>query len=669
MVPTSSGTAPYDIAVDIHAIIVARDGTELACNVYRPDAPGHYPAILTMLPYRKDDVAARAAHHDYFVPKGYAVVLVDMRGTGGSGGFTDAGDFCGPEDQLDGYDAIEWIARQPWCDGDVGMTGVSFGWFTSLMTATRQPPHLRAIAPIYGGVDFYDDWNEGGSMLGHLFAGRYSAQMLAYNSAPPSHRDENGRWLDVWKEHLESNEPWLFSWLGNQTETDFWKDCSMRYHYGDIDVPTYAIGGWADFNPSDALRLFQNLSGPTKVLVGPWTHMEPTKAIPGPRIDHLHELLRWWDYHLKGVDNGIMDEPPITIFVQEGRLEPDEPDRRGRWRFENTWPVEGAKNTKYYLGPDGRLSGRRPRRADGADEFKYVPTVGTAAGLVGGVASGVGLPGDQRPDAAYSLVYTSAPLEDDTEITGVPTADLYIESTAGVAAFVVKLCDVAPDGFSSLITRGSTNATRRDSRVNPEPLEPGQVYRLSVELRATSYIIPRGHRIQVLVAGADFPWLWPTPEHAVNTVHRSQTHPSNITLPVVLARLESSVAPSLKASPNTDSPKPDAKLYEISHDVLNGTTTVSWGSEKTGALEGGGNYAHHRRISMTASDLEPWDVTVDGTATFATVVGGTETKVKSRSTVRSDADTFHADLSVEIEVDGVHHWRRAWSRSFARVLL
>ena len=653
----------------MNAIIVARDGTELACNVYRPDAPGRYPAILTMLPYRKDDVGAGAAHHDYFVPRGYAVVLLDMRGTGGSRGFTDVGDFCGPEDQRDGYDAIEWIAEQPWCDGNVGITGVSFGWFTSLLTATQRPPHLRAIAPIYGGVDFYDDWNEGGSMLGHLFTGRYSAQMLAYNSAPPSHRDDGGRWLDVWKEHLENNEPWLFSWLANQTETAFWKECSTRYHYEEIDVPTFAIGGWADFNPSDALRLFQNITAHVKVLVGPWTHMEPTGAIPGPRVDHLHELLRWWNCHLKGAENGIMDEPPITLFVQEGRLEPGEADRRGRWRFEDKWPVEGTREQTYCFGPDGGLSGRSPRTPGGADEFTYVPTVGTAAGLVGGVASGIGLPGDQRPDAAYSLVYTSAPLDDDTEITGVPTANLYVSSSGGIAAFVVKLCDVAPDGFSSLITRGSANATRRDSRVNPTALEPGQVYRLGVELRATSYVIPRGHRVQVMIASADFPWLWPTPEPAVNTVHRSQTHPSSIMLPIVPSRRTAAAAPALNASPNTASPRPDANLYEISRDMLNGTTTITWGSEKTDKLADGGEYAHRRSISMMANDLEPWDVTVEGTATFVTAVGGSETHVSSRSTVRSDTHAFHADLSVEIEVDGADHWRRAWTRDFARELL
>jgi hypothetical protein len=622
-----------------------------------------------MLPYRQDDVAARAAHHEYFVPRGYAVVLLDMRGTGGSGGFTHVGDFCGPEDQRDGYDAIEWVARQPWCDGNVGMTGVSFGWFTSLMTATQRPPHLRAIAPIYGGVDFYDDWNEGGSMLGHLFAGRYSAQMLAYNSAPPSHRDEDGRWLEVWKEHLDSNEPWLFSWLGNQTETDFWKECSMKYHYGDIDVPTFAIGGWADFNPSDPMRLFQGMRAPVKVLVGPWTHMEPTDAIPGPRISHLHELLRWWDCHLKGLDNGIMDEPPITLFVQEGRLELGEAERRGRWRFESNWPVEGVSNTKYYLGPDGLLSGGRPQTSDGVDEFTYMPTGGTAAGLVGGVASGVGLPGDQRPDAAYSLVYTSDPLEGDTEITGVPTADLHISSTCGTATFVVKLCDVAPDGFASLITRGSANATRRDSRVNPSPLVPGQVYGLSVGLRATSYVVPRGHRLQVMVSSADFPWLWPTPERAVNTVHRSQTYPSSITLPIVTTRSAGGSEPSPKPSPNTASPMPDANLYEISRDVLTGATTVRWGSEKTDVLADESEYVHRRKISMKASDREPWNVTVEGNATFVTVVGGSKTRVTSRSTVRSDADAFHADLTVEIEVDGAHHWGRTWSRSFARELL
>jgi hypothetical protein len=276
---------------------------------------------------------------------------------------------------------------------------------------------------------------------------------------------------------------------------------------------------------------------------------------------------------------------------------------------------------------------------------------------------------DQRPDAALSLAYTSAPVKADTEVTGVPTVRLYVSSTADVAVFVVKLCDLAPDGATALITRGSLNGAHRVSHQKPRPLIPEQVYELDVALKATSYVVRKGHRIQVLVASADFPWLWPTAQTAVNTVHRNSSCPSAITFTVVPPRLGDQPRPRLKTSPRKSPPRPKATHYRIVHDRMAGTTTTSWGTHNEGKLAEGGGYAFDLRVIMTGSDRSPEDVVVEGEAAFTTRQAESTVQVNSHSKVRSDAGSFHAELSIEVIDNGAPYWQRTWSRAFPRRLM
>ena len=251
--------------------------------------------------------------------------------------------------------------------------------------------------------------------------------------------------------------------------------------------------------------------------------------MPGPRIDSRLEYLKWFDQWLKGINTGVLDEPPVTIFVRQ--YKPPAPiyiEDKGFWRQEEDWPPVRTQHTHMYfqadckLGPEPNLTGKEE-----PDSYSYNPAVGVMAGRHGrGNISPWAMPLDQRLDEAYSLTYTTPPLETDLEVTGNPTAVLYISSTADVAYFVVKLCDVAPDGTSKMVSDGALNATHRSSHIKPEPLKPGQVYELKIELKSLAYVFSAGHCIRVDVASSDFQNAWPTSKPAINVIHRGNTYPS-----------------------------------------------------------------------------------------------------------------------------------------------
>ena len=285
----------------------------------------------------------------------------------------------------------------------------------------------------------------------------------------------------MWEEHLEKNKPLFLTELAHQTWDSYHDESAMvskasnvprrDLHYRRLE----RIFVWQPFALYNAIP-----SGvPKKLLMGPWTHGRPDTQIPGPNIEYLGELLRWFDEHLKGIDTGILNEPPITLFANRY----DEPARRrqvnsGEWRYENEWPLKRAKDTPMYIHPGGLLAKEIQNSSPNPDNHDYDPTVGTASRLWNTMGWDTCLPADQRTDEMLSIVYTSSPLEEDTEVTGDPTVVLYASVTAEVAAFSVKLNDVAPDGRSEQVTRGILNGTHRSSHTNPEKLKPGEVYEI-----------------------------------------------------------------------------------------------------------------------------------------------------------------------------------------------
>ena len=458
--------------LDKNVLIRMRDDVEIAVDVYRPDVEGKVPAILVYMPYHKDGYAVRDFDFpEFFLSKGYAMVYADIRGTGGSTGVMDS--FFRTTESEDGKEIVEWIAKQDWCTGNVGMTGVSYPGFTSNFVATLGAPHLKAIVPIDGTSDKYQSLYPNGNPR-IFFPGYINAFRMAFDFAPPGYRDPEGRWAKVWEEHLEKNKPLFLTELAHQTWDSYHDESAMVSKASNVRAATYIIGGWNDLFVWQPFALYNAIpSGvPKKLLMGPWTHGRPDKQLPGPSIDYLGELLRWFDQHLKGVNTGIMDEPPITIFVNKY----DEPTRRrevdsGEWRCEAEWPLKRAKDSPMYLNRGGELSASADTSRDEIDTLIYDPSVGTASRLWNAMGWDTSLPTDQRTDEMNSLVYTSSAMGEDTEVTGEPLVTLYVSTTSEIAAICVKLNDVAPDGKSEQISRRILNLTHRSLTHQPREAE------------------------------------------------------------------------------------------------------------------------------------------------------------------------------------------------------
>jgi len=370
-----------DVQLVKNVRIPMRDGVLLSADLYgpTPEPSEPLPVVMEYIPYRKDEVGPGHRFYSYLPQHGYIVARVDIRGTGASPGV--ATDEYLQGEQEDGYDAIEWLAAQPFCDGNVNMMGISYGGFTSLQVATLRPPHLRTIIPMYFTDNRYTDdcHYRGGHLRQYYDVGHYGNFMIAYNAMPP-YPEWSEDWAAIWSEHIEHNEPYLLKWLRHQTDGPYWQHGSVGAIADQIACPVFMIGGWRDGYPNPPLRLYEALGVPRKVLIGPWNHAVPDVAVPGPRLDHLHEVVRWLDHWCKGTETGIMGEPPVVVYMQHyQRPDADRLDAAGEWRAETSWPAPGASERTLYLGGGGRLE--EASGADGADEFEYVASVGVTAGL------------------------------------------------------------------------------------------------------------------------------------------------------------------------------------------------------------------------------------------------------------------------------------------------
>jgi putative CocE/NonD family hydrolase len=503
------------------------DATRLAARVWLPDdadaAP--VPAILEYLPYRKrDGTSVRdALTHPYFAAHGYACVRVDMRGCGDSDGLLF--DEYAKQEQDDGLEVIAWLARQRWCTGAVGIIGISWGGFNGLQIAVRRPPALKAIITLCSTDDRYADdvHYMGGALLRENLT--WGATMFSFQTRPPDPALVGERWRETWMERLENLPFFPADWLEHQRCDAFWRHGSVCEDWNAIQVPVYAVGGWDDAYRNAVFRMLANLRVPSKGLIGPWLHLYPHFAVPGPAIGFLQEALRWWDHWLKGIETGVMDEPMLRAWMQESvRPAPWHDERPGRWVAETAWPGPTVTPRYMHLVP-GRL----------ADEPGAAAPVSFASPESTGVCSGSWCswtlqpddPCDQREDDAKSLPFDTAPLLERIEILGAPVLELEIASDRPQANLIARLCDVHPDGASTRVTWGVLNLTHRESHAEPTALAPGQAYRVRLQLNDIAYSFPPGHRIRIALSTNYFPLIWPSPEHATLTLNAG-----SLTLPV-----------------------------------------------------------------------------------------------------------------------------------------
>lgn len=489
------------------------DGTRLATSIWLPEdaETSPVPAILEYLPYRKDDARAvrDSTYLPYFAGHGYAVVRVDIRGTGNSEGILY--DEYLKQEQDDALEILDWIETQPWCSGEAGIIGISWGGFNGLQIAARRPQQLKAIITVASTDDRYaDDVHYRGGCLLASDQMPWASRMFVMNGLPPDPKIVGEKWREMWFNRLENTPPYVETWLEHQTRDAFWQHGSVCENYADIECAVYAVGGWGDAYTNAIPRLMEGLQCPKKGLIGPWSHGYPYVAIPGPQIGFLQECLRWWDYWLKGVDNGIMDEPMFRAWVQDSVVPSSYYDERpGRWVAETQWPYPDLQTHEYFLG-DGILKDKAG--SDVELSFRGSQFNGSGAGLWCPYGEAIDFPTDQRTEDGLSLTFTSSPMSEDVILLGYPKVQLNLASDQPNALVVVRLCDVSPTGESLLVSRGFLNLTHRESHEEIAPLQPGKFYQVTIPMDVAGHRLPAGHHWRLSISPTYWPMAWPSPK-------------------------------------------------------------------------------------------------------------------------------------------------------------
>lgn len=515
---------PHKIIENPDMGIPMPDGCRLSARVWMPEdaATIPVPAILEYIPYRKRDgtIARDEIMHKYFAGRGYAIVRLDLRGSGESQGLQF--DEYTPQELEDGVNAIAWIAAQPWCSGAVGMMGKSWGGFNCLQVGALAPPALKAILSVCSTVDRYADdiHYKGGCLLNNNFLWG-AGQMLSYSSRPPDLALVGDNWRKIWLERLE-NEPLLAAtWLRHQRRDTYWKHGSICEDYSAIKAPVLVFGGWADNYMNTVSNIVTNLAAPAKGIVGPWVHQYPHTAGPAPQIAFLQEALRWWDHWLKGTATGVENDPAYRAYLQQ-TIRPSRIhlERHGHWLAEDTWPSPRISVQKLDLGKGGTLGG-------GAETFDVSVNspmdCGAGTGSYFPMSGAVPeLSGDQRDDDARSACFDMGVLAAPLDIVGAPVVHLKLRVDKPRAQLAVRLCEVHPDGASGRITYGVLNLCHKEGHEEPQDLPVDTDFNVRITLDQIAYRVTPGMRLRVAISTAYWPFLWPAPERATVTITKGR---------------------------------------------------------------------------------------------------------------------------------------------------
>lgn len=579
---------PVSIKVEQNLAATMRDGTVLYADVYRPEASERYPVLLCRTPYNKE-YWGRQGEIDPIraAREGYAVVFQDVRGRYASGG-----EFYTFQNEIqDGYDTVEWVATQPWSIGKVGMFGGSYVGATQWLAAVGRPPHLAAIFPAVTSSDYYEGWTYQGGAFQLFFTLNWTLNMLTVGNLENlsrihgdlsskgerlieelNHLDESLRFLPLNEyPHFKSPElaTYYYDWLGHPSDDEYWQQWNLEERHKDIAVPSYNLGGWYDVFLRGTIRNFLGMkeNGATeeaqqgqKLIIGPWNHEAVWNSATRigdtdfgvmsgvASIDLDGIKLRWFDYWLKGIQNGINEEPPVRIFVMGVNT----------WRDENEWPLARTRYVDYYFHSSGSANTSNgdgtldtvPSGDEAPDVFLYNPNdpVPSRGGSLCCYEASFP-PGcfDQRDIETRSdvLVYTTAPLDKDMEVTGPVKVTLWAASSATDTDFTAKLVDVSTCGCANNLTDGIIRARYRESTVQPQLIEPGQPYEYTIDLWSTSNVFKTGHRIRIEVSSSNFPRFDRNPntgnafgadavlKPAMQTILHDSEHPSHVTLPVI----------------------------------------------------------------------------------------------------------------------------------------
>ncbi len=663
---------PYDWDVIENVWIPMSDGCRCSARVWRPKTDEKLPTIFETQPYRKrDGMRGRdEPMYGYFAGNGYNVVRVDMRGAGES-------DDCFYDEYLkqeqdDAIDAINWIAAQEWSDGTVGMMGKSWSGFNSLQVAARRPEPLKAIICVGFVDDRYtqDIHYKGGCLLNDNFW--WGNIMLAYMCRAIDKEIKPDTWFEESVRRLEEMPLWMANWLEHQTRDDYWKHGSVSVNYDDIQIPVFAIDGWADSYTNSVPTLMQGLKVPRKAWIGPWAHVFAHDGAPKPAVDFLGEATKWWDHWLKGIDNDCLDGPQTTVWLEDSMLpEAVHLVSDGRWVGVDDWSkIEDEVLSMTY--------GHLQKEANTKDEIVDLCTLPNH-GLLANEWMGAGVPGespaDMRVDDGMAMVFDSDVLEEEVEIVGYPTFSVEFTCDKPNAFLYAQLADIHPDGAATRVSYGLMNLTHLEGHEKVVYLEPGKKYKATVQLDVCGHNFPKGHRIRLSIANSFWPMIWPSPELATLKLDLST---AKFTLP--LFKGEDTEGPSQKAvsAPLTPMTTLSEGIVErtIEYDLVNDSwTSITNG---VGGVFGEGIYRfddigtvveHNLKRELTMSNRDPltakyriiqkmrngregWmtdcdiDVTQTADKEFFYITGFMDASI-------NDEHVFHKDYDVKIPRNGL----------------
>ncbi|MEQ6917152.1 CocE/NonD family hydrolase [Halomonas aquatica] len=652
------------------------DGVRLCARLWLPEGAEErpVPAILEYIPYRLRDGSARrdAQHHHYFAGHGYASIRVDLRGSGDSGGVLE--DEYLEQELLDGEAILRWLAAQPWCDGRVGMIGISWGGFNGLQLAARRPPELKAVVSVCSTDDRYADdvHYMGGCLLGDNLS--WASTMFAYNSLPPDPTVVGDDWRAMWHQRLEGSGLWLATWLEHQHRDDYWRHGSICEDFSRVQVPILAVSGWSDGYSNAVKRLVAGLPDLCKGLIGPWSHKYPHLGEPGPAIGFLQECVRWWDQWLKGRDTGVKEEPALKVWMQDS-VPPTTSYgcRPGRWVAEPCWPSPNVVQAKLPLSPDRLHLDGRPVEEETELTVQSPLTCGLFAGKWCSYSSGPDLAHDQRQEDGGALTFDSPALTAPLEVMGAVVVELELSSDSPVAMVCARLSDVAPDDKATRVTYGLLNLTHRESHASPSPLEPGGRYRVRLQLNDVAQVFPRGHRLRLSLSSSYWPLAWapPTPVRLTIIDRGSALH-----LPVRPPREEDSrLAPfaEAEAAPTIPSTSlaPGHHNWYVHRDLAEDLSTLEVIKDNGRIrLEDSGIEVATRTVETYRSRNDDFD-SLEGTTRWERSLTRGDWAVRAVTFTRltSDAETFRLHATLDAYEGETRVYCRSWDLCLPRRLV
>ncbi len=663
---------PYEVRRERTETVMA-DGTRIAVTLWLPVREDPCGVVLEAIPYRKDDVSVidDETRFPYFAGHGVACARIDLRGSGSSTGVLM--DEYTPTEQRDIVEVVEWLAAQEWCNGSVGMIGISWSGFNALQVAALRPPALKAIITVSSADDRYDnDVHYLGGVPLAFYMNLWGSALHTFNMRPPIPELMGPDWRDEWATRLAANTDMTSLWLSHPYRDSYWRQGSVCEDYSAIEIPVLAVGGWADNYTDTVLRLIDRLPGVAKGLIGPWGHTWPERPEPGPGMDFLHHCMRWWDRWLHGEPTGVEDDPTLSFYLQDYVMSAEDlAHRPGRWLGVDD-RASAVTETMLGLGEDGRLGGSAPEGTMLDYTGSLVVGMQARHPLPMGVATD--LPPIQDDDDARSLVFETDPLESPLSMLGNAELHLRLTTTTTTGLVFVRITDVDADGHSHLVARGALNLTHRRGHAPEDvaPLVPGEFEDYVVSLKSTSYRFPAGHRLRVAVSTSYWPWLWPGPDV---TSLRLDLAASSLSLPVLDTEAEALVDVDLGepviAPPPAVAMSGDQGSYWRTEREDDGTVTVRKGY--TGASrvvfpEGWGVEYLVDGVVLSLKENDPLSASMERRIAQAYTGDRHRVLIEHETSMTATRGTFEVSIDSTVTLDGELVLREQSTRSVPRGL-